>query len=76
MEHKDALLSELVDWLTDALSDVSCFSSVCHFHSSHSRLVLPLLSKVLPEAPPSHHLPLLRIILLSLRFLEEVSTST
>ena len=71
VEERDSLLALLMNWLSQLLSQCSCST---HSQSScrQGRQLLPLLAKLLPNLPTSHHLPLLKLTLWTIEILPEV----
>lgn len=75
VEERDSLLALLMNWLSQLLSQCSC-STQSQQNSScrQGRQLLPLVAKLLPNLPPSHHLPLLKLTLWTIKILPEVGT--
>ena len=73
VEERDSLLALLMNWLSQLLSQCSC-STQSQQNSScrQGRQLLPLVAKLLPNLPPSHHLPLLKLTLWTIKILPEV----
>ena len=73
VEERDSLLALLMNWLSQLLSQCSC-SAQSQQNSScrQGRQLLPLMAKLLPNLPPSHHLPLLKLTLWTIKILPEV----
>ena len=73
VEERDSLLALLMNWLSQLLSQCSCSTqSQQNTSCRQGRQLLPLVAKLLPNLPPSHHLPLLKLTLWTIKILPEV----
>ena len=71
MEERDSLMAVLMNWLSQLLSQCTCSTQNRDSHRQ-CRHLLPFLTKLLPDLSPSHHLPLLKLTLWTIKLLPEV----
>ena len=72
VEERDSLMAVLMNWLSQLLFQCTCSTQNRDSHRL-CRHLLPLLTKLLPDLSPSHHLPLLKLTLWTIKLLPEVS---